>query len=161
MGGGRWAGVVVGAISNLTCGYYVNELFPENNIFLRLFVIKIFICMLSRLVKYEIACLDKINGKPRPSLPESQRWENAAFLPIARLYPWFGGKGVFILSKIVAMAEHDTKSGCLEVRSLFQGSEPQGMNDNDDVFKGTMSWLSCSLFLIPNCQLLFKTFLRA
>ena len=43
--------------------------------------------MLSRLVKYEIACLDKINGKPRPPLPESQRWENAAFLPIARLYP--------------------------------------------------------------------------
>ena len=54
------------------------------------------------------------------------------------------------MSKIVAMAEHDTKSECLEVRSLFQGSEPQGMNDNDDVFKGTMSWLSCSLFLIPN-----------
>ena len=47
------------------------------------------------------------------------------------------------------------------IRSLFQGSEPQGMNDNDDVLKGTMSWLSCSLFLIPNCQLLFKTFLRA
>lgn len=87
MGGGRWAGVVVGAISNLTCGYYVNELFPENNIFLRLFVIKIFICMLSRLVRYEIAYLDKMNGKPRPPLPESQRWENAAFLPIARLYP--------------------------------------------------------------------------
>lgn len=43
--------------------------------------------MLSTLVKYEIACLDKINGKPRLPLPQSQRWENAAFLPLARLYP--------------------------------------------------------------------------
>ena len=41
-------------------------------------------------------------------LPPNQRWENGAFLPFARLHPWFGGDidgGLlfhFILSKIVA-----------------------------------------------------------
>ena len=52
--------------------------------------------------------LDKINGKPRPPPPPpppNQGWENGAFLPFARLHPWFGGDGGllfhFILSKIV------------------------------------------------------------
>ena len=51
--------------------------------------------------------LDKINGKPRPPLPPNQGWENGAFLPFARLHPWFGGDGGllfhFILSKIVGL----------------------------------------------------------
>ena len=39
--------------------------------------------------------LDKINGKPRPPPPPlNQGWENGAFLPFARLHPWFGGMGV-------------------------------------------------------------------
>ena len=37
--------------------------------------------------------------------PLNQGWENGAFLPFARLHPWFGGDGGllfhFILSKIV------------------------------------------------------------
>ena len=51
--------------------------------------------------------LDKINGKPRPPPPSppNQGWENGAFLPFARLHPWFGADGGllfhFILSKIV------------------------------------------------------------
>ena len=42
--------------------------------------------------------LHKINGKPRPPppLPPNQGCENGAFLPFARLHPWFfwGGMGV-------------------------------------------------------------------
>ena len=41
-----------------------------------------------------------------PPFPPNQGWENGAFLPFARLHPWFGGDGGllfhFILSKIVA-----------------------------------------------------------
>ena len=37
--------------------------------------------------------LDKINGKPKPPLPPNQGGENGAFLPFARLHPWFGGEG--------------------------------------------------------------------
>ena len=44
------------------------------------------------------------NLDPPPS-PPNQGWENGAFLPFARLHPWFGGdEGLlfhFILSKIV------------------------------------------------------------
>ena len=40
-----------------------------------------------------------------PSFPPNQGWENGAFLPFARLPPWFGGDGGllfhFILFKIV------------------------------------------------------------
>ena len=42
-----------------------------------------------------------------PSSPPNQGWENGAFLPFARLHPWFGGDGGllfhFILSKIVVL----------------------------------------------------------
>ena len=42
----------------------------------------------------EPTILEKINGKPRPpSPPQNQGWENGAFLPFARLHPWFGGRG--------------------------------------------------------------------
>ena len=48
-----------------------------------------------------------------PPSPPNQGWENGAFLPFARLHPWFVGMGGwgdggllfhFILSKIVAKA---------------------------------------------------------
>ena len=43
-----------------------------------------------------------------PPSPPNQGWENGAFLPFARLHPWFGGDGGllfhFILSKIVAQS---------------------------------------------------------
>ena len=42
-----------------------------------------------------------------PPSPPNQGWENGAFLPFARLHPWFGGDGGllfhFILSKIVGI----------------------------------------------------------
>ena len=42
-----------------------------------------------------------------PPSPPNQGWENGAFLPFARLHPWFGGDGGllfhFILSKIVGL----------------------------------------------------------
>ena len=45
------------------------------------------------------------NLDPPPPSPPNQGWENGAFLPFARLHPWFGGDGGllfhFILSKIV------------------------------------------------------------
>ena len=28
-----------------------------------------------------------------PPPPQNQGWENGAFLPFARLHPWFGGRG--------------------------------------------------------------------
>ena len=42
-----------------------------------------------------------------PPSPPNQGWENGAFLPFARLHPWFGGDGGllfhFILSKIAIL----------------------------------------------------------
>ena len=49
-----------------------------------------------------------------PPSPPNQGWENGAFLPFARLHPWFGGGGDggllfhFILSKIVAFLAPDS-----------------------------------------------------
>ena len=52
------------------------------------------------------------NLGPPPPPPPNQGWENGAFLPFARLHPWFGGWGGggdggllfhFILSKIVPL----------------------------------------------------------
>ena len=48
-----------------------------------------------------------------PPSPPNQGWENGAFLPFARLHPWFGGDGGllfhFILSKIVANRRSSAK----------------------------------------------------
>ena len=48
-----------------------------------------------------------------PPSPPNQGWENGAFLPFARLHPWFGGDGGllfhFILSKIVVTTYVRTK----------------------------------------------------
>ena len=58
---------------------------------------------------------DKINEKPRPPSPSNQGWKNGAFLPFARLHPWFGGDGGllfhFILSKIVSKVSKSRNSG--------------------------------------------------
>ena len=47
------------------------------------------------------------NLDPPPPPPLNQGWENGAFLPFARLHPWFGGDGGllfhFILSKIAIL----------------------------------------------------------
>ena len=47
-----------------------------------------------------------------PAPPQIKNGENWAFLPFARLYPWFGGDGGllfrFILSKIVVQLNFAT-----------------------------------------------------
>ena len=43
--------------------------------------------LLFRFILSKIAILDKINGKPKPSSPANQGWENGALLPFARLHP--------------------------------------------------------------------------
>ena len=56
-----------------------------------------------------IAILDKVDGKLRPPLPSSQRWESGVFWPLYSLIISFWGKGGItfsfpFLSKIVALS---------------------------------------------------------
>ena len=54
-----------------------------------------------------------------PSSPPNRGWENDAFLPFARLHPWFGGDGGllihFILSKIVDLNQTENIKGTIKI----------------------------------------------
>ena len=54
-----------------------------------------------------------------PSSPPNQGWENGAFLPFARLHPWFGGDAGllihFILSKIVDLNQTENIKGTIKI----------------------------------------------
>ena len=89
--------------------------------------------------------LDKINENPRPPLPPKSRMGNGAFLPFARLHPWFGGDGGllfhFILSKIVSCQSCLVPQ--LVPRPHYYSAQPERLGSrgpNEDPGKTPYTW---------------------
>ena len=102
--------------------------------------------LLFHFILSKIAILDKINGKPRPPLrPQIKDGKNGAFLPFARLHPWFGGDGGllfhFILSKIVSCQSCLVPQ--LVPRPHYYSAQPERLGSrgpNEDPGKTPYTW---------------------
>ena len=80
-----------------------------------------------------------------PPSPPNQGWENGAFLPFARLHPWFGGDGGllfhFILSKIVSCQSCLVPQ--LVPRPHYYSAQPERLGSrgpNEDPGKTPHTW---------------------
>ena len=94
-----------------------------------------------------------------PPSPPNQGWENGAFLPFARLHPWFGGDGGllfhFILSKIVERSPAPigiVKPHCPSLPCLYPSAPVLGSP------KGVATVIVNSMF--PHSYFITKMFVR-